>query len=93
MLLRRTLMPFTMSEALENDKQLKCEALMCSTRPKIISKVSAFCDITFNLMIITKSLNSYHFYHRGYVCSVGSVLKLPLDTYSKSKRTTPHFGK
>ena len=25
-------------------------------------------------MIITKSLNSYHFYHRGYVCSVGSAL-------------------
>ena len=45
------------------------------------------------LRIITKSLNSYHFYHRGYVCSVGSALKLSLDTYSKSKRTTPHFGK
>ena len=44
-------------------------------------------------MIITKSLNPYHFYHRGYVCSVGSALKLSLDTYSKSKRTTPHFGK
>lgn len=44
-------------------------------------------------MIITKSLNSYHFYHRGYVCSVGSALKLSLDTYSKSKRTTLHFGK
>lgn len=43
-------------------------------------------------MIITKSLNSYRFYHRGYVCSVGSALKLSLDTYSKSKRTTPHFG-
>lgn len=33
-------------------------------------------------MIITKSLNSYRFYHRGYVCSVGSALKLSLDTYS-----------
>ena len=42
-------------------------------------------------MIITKSLNSYHFYHRGYVCSVGSALKLSLDTYSKSKRTTLHL--
>ena len=40
-------------------------------------------------MITYKSLNSYHFYHRGYVCSVGSALKLPLDTYSKSKRTAP----
>lgn len=36
-------------------------------------------------MIITKSLNSYRFYHRGYVCSVGSALKLSLDTYSKVK--------
>lgn len=44
-------------------------------------------------MIITESLNSYRFYHRGYVCSVGSASKLSLDTYSKSKRTTPHFGK
>lgn len=46
-------------------------------------------------MIITESLNSYRFYHRGYVCSVGSASKskLPLDTYSKSKRTTPRFGK
>lgn len=40
-------------------------------------------------MIITESLNSYRFYHRGYVCSVGSASKLSLDTYSKSKRTTP----
>lgn len=44
-------------------------------------------------MIITESLNSYRFYHRGYVCSVGSASKLSLDTYSKSKRTTPRFGK
>lgn len=36
-------------------------------------------------MIITKSLNSYRFYHRGYVCSVGSALKLSLDTYSIGK--------
>lgn len=43
-------------------------------------------------MIITESLNSYRFYHRGYVCSVGSASKLSLDTY-KSKRTTPRFGK
>lgn len=44
-------------------------------------------------MIITESLNSYRFYHRGYVCSVGSASKLSLDTYSKSKRTTPRFGR
>lgn len=44
-------------------------------------------------MIITESLDSYRFYHRGYVCSVGSASKLSLDTYSKSKRTTPRFGK
>lgn len=44
-------------------------------------------------MIITESFNSYRFYHRGYVCSVGSASKLSLDTYSKSKRTTPRFGK
>lgn len=44
-------------------------------------------------MIITKSLNSYRFYHHGYVCSVGSASKLSLDTYSKSKRTTPRLGK
>lgn len=43
-------------------------------------------------MIITGSLNSYRFYHRGYVCSVGSASKLSLDTYSKSKRTTPRLG-
>ena len=35
-------------------------------------------------MIITKFLNSYRFYHRGYVCSVGSASKLSLDTYSKT---------
>lgn len=40
-------------------------------------------------MIITKSLNSYHFYHRGYVCSVGPALKLSLDNYSKSKKLLP----
>lgn len=41
-------------------------------------------------MINTKSLNSYHFYHRGYVCSVGSALKLSLDTYSyKVKELLP----
>lgn len=40
-------------------------------------------------MIITESLNSYRFYHRGYVCSVGSASKLSLDTYSKVKELLP----
>lgn len=39
MLKRRTLMPFTTSETLVNDKQLKCEASMCSTQPKKNSDV------------------------------------------------------
>ncbi len=44
-------------------------------------------------MIITESLNSYRFYHRGYVCSVGSASKLSLDTYSKSKKNYSPFWK
>lgn len=64
MLLRRTLMPFTMSEALAKDKQLKCEALMYSTRPKMISDVFDVA-INFNLKMNNQALNSHLFYHRG----------------------------
>lgn len=65
MLLRRTLMPFTKSEALENDKQqLKCEESMYSTRPKMISDVFDVA-INFNLKMNNQALNSHLFYHRG----------------------------
>ena len=49
---------------LENDKQLKCEALMYSTRPKMISDVFDVA-INFNLKMNNQALNSHLFYHRG----------------------------
>lgn len=40
-------------------------------------------------MIITESLNSYRFYHRGYVCSVGQHLSCLLILIQKVKELLP----